>query len=802
MTKLAKHLIMHTEGKALESNIVQGKGYRLTLLTEQLLRIEVNPNDCFEDGATQAIINRNLPKVDYETSLEGNILKISTDKTSFEFNIEKKVLNFVCFGENKVIPSNKGNLKGTYRTLDMCSGDWTRKFDKGLVSSTGVAVYDDSDNLIINSDGEIEPRKYKETDIYIFAYGSDFSQAIKDFYKISGFTPLVPRYALGNWWSRYHAYSDKEYLSLMDEFAKRDIPLTIATIDMDWHWVDVIKRFKYNEKFPDTLRGGGWTGYSWNTELFPDYKDFLSKLQEKNLKVTLNLHPKQGIRFFEDCYAEMAKAMDIDPESKKTIEFDITDNKFINNYFKILHNKMEDEGVDFWWIDWQQGKKSKIEGLDPLWSLNHYHFLDNARDGRQPLILSRYAKVGSHRYPLGFSGDTACNWRLFNFIPYFTANATNVGYTWWSHDIGGHHYGWRDDELFIRWMQFGLFSPILRLHSTSNPLMGKEPWVQGYAAEKLSEEYLRLRHKFIPYIYTYNYLTHTEGEALIRPMYYDYPEEKEFFSKKLRNQYMFGKDILIAPITTKTCKKSGLASVKAFIPEGRWTDLFTNQVYNGNGLIELVRDIRSMPALAKEGAILPLSGDSGNSVSNPKELEVWAYRGNNSFSLYEDNASEGKSDKLEKAFTHFEIKEEGNTVKFSIKADENKSVIPSDRTYKIKFKDIIDIDKSTVLADGKEIKCVIDKCDFVCLTLNDISDKKVEIVLENFTALKNRSYKEFTVSLASKWQAKTLRKTIKYRKINRASKTGSKEDFLAAVKKSLLPKTLKKSVYEQLLITD
>lgn len=93
-----------------------------------------------------------------------------------------------------------------------------------------------------------------------------------------------------------------------------------------------------------------------------------------------------------------------------------------------------------------------------------------------PLILSRYAGLGSHRYPLGFSGDTAINHKVLDFQPYFTANAANAAYFWWSHDIGGHHFGYKDDELYLRWIEFGVFSPILRLHSTSNDLLGKEPW--------------------------------------------------------------------------------------------------------------------------------------------------------------------------------------------------------------------------------------------------------------------------------------------------------------------------------------
>ena len=156
----------------------------------------------------------------------------------------------------------------------------------------------------------------------------------------------------------------------------------------------------------------------------------MQKIKEKNLKITLNLHPADGIRFWEQQYADMATAVGIDPTEGKYVPFDIANEDFVNAYFKILHKPYEADGVAFWWIDWQQGTNSKMEGLDPLWALNHYHYLDNALNHSTPLILSRYCGVGSHRYPLGFSGDTFITWDTLEYLPEFTATASNVGYTW------------------------------------------------------------------------------------------------------------------------------------------------------------------------------------------------------------------------------------------------------------------------------------------------------------------------------------------------------------------------------------
>ena len=123
---------------------------------------------------------------------------------------------------------------------------------------------------------------------------------------------------------------------------------------------------------------------------------------------------------------------------------------------------------------------------------------------KRPLILSRYAGLGSHRYPIGFSGDSIISWASLNFQPYFTSTSSNAGYTWWSHDIGGHQRGIKDDELALRWLQLGVFSPINRLHSTSNEFMGKEPWKYQSYIEIIMEKYLYKFHQGYKHLHKLN----------------------------------------------------------------------------------------------------------------------------------------------------------------------------------------------------------------------------------------------------------------------------------------------------------
>ena len=677
-----------TAAPAAKHNVFKTKHMRITLLTPQLLRLETGN---LTDLPTQTVWNRDFPKVNCTWGQENGIFTLKTTETVFRIDVSRGKLLSVTLKDGTLVKDfEKGNLLGTARTLDGING--RTKLNPGILSRSGVAVMDDSKSLLLHPDGSIHARP-ECSDLYYFAYGHDYRRALRDFFRLTGPVPMIPKYALGNWWSRYKAYTQEEYRKLMEQFIARKLPITVATIDMDWHWTDVIKRFGqeadpgkgttpqeiwYNSALP------GWTGYSWNTELFPDHRELLRWLRDQRFRVTLNVHPSQGIRPFEDCYRDMAQAMGCDPEEKKRIPFDIANPKFVEAYFDAVHHPLEAEGVDFWWIDWQQGKVTGIPGLDPLWALNHYHTLDSAAGEKRPLILSRYAGLGSHRYPLGFSGDTFATWESLHFQPYFTNTASNAGYTWWSHDIGGHQFGIQDDELYVRWLQYGVFSPVNRLHSSCNEFMGKEPWKRSFSANAVAEKFLRLRHKMIPYLYSAAWRTHSLGDPLCAPMYYDYSSENAY---KAQNQYIFGFQLLVCPVTTPADKRLNLAKTPVWLPEGRWTDFFTGQIYRGGQWVNMHRDLDSIPVLAGEGAIVPMFAQAeSNDLSNDQPLEIHIWRGNGTFELYEDD---GESNGTAHVITPLAVTEEGETLRFTIgPAQGDLSLIPMRRKIRLVFRDV------------------------------------------------------------------------------------------------------------------
>lgn len=711
--------------------VIKGDKYRFTILTSRLIRAEYNENGEFEDRATQTVINRTFPAVPFTVD-DGDVLTIRTEHielTYYKRPFNENSLFIEYIGANSCVNAgddgskkwgfaltNKSNYKGTARTLDKVNG--ACELENGLMSRGNVTVLDDSDTLIIAEDGWVDVRDEKYIDTYLFCYGDakkgfDCKGCLKDFYKLTGKTPLLPRYVLGNWWSRYYAYTQEEYTDLINRFKKEDIPFSVAVIDMDWHLTEI--DFKY---------GNGWTGYTWNDKLFPDHKEFLNFLHDEGMKVTLNLHPHGGCAAHEAAYPDMAKAMGINPDTEEAVGFDIANPKFLENYFEHMHHPLEAEGVDFWWIDWQQGNNTNVAGLDPLWMLNHYHYIDNDRDEKRPLVFSRYSGPGSHRYPIGFSGDTVITWESLDFQPYFTATASNIGYGWWSHDIGGHMMGCKNGELTARWVQLGVFSPINRLHSA----IDKAPWKFGLEAELSMKKFLKLRHELIPYLYSMNYRASEYGEPIVMPLYYNWTGQRALTNP---NEYTFGTEMLVKPITRPCDSDTKLGSTEVWFPEGEWYDFFSNRRYKGKKALTVYRALDEMPVFVKAGGIVPLAELRHiNDTENPVDLRIKVYVGaDNSFELYEDDGEtkdylDGKS-----AVTKIEVKW-GSGMEFIINPPQGDlEIIPQKRNYRIEFIGIKKPEAYIVTVGEKTVECnaVFDNNVFYISVPMSIEEIKIKI---------------------------------------------------------------------------
>ncbi len=636
--------------KALEESAVSHGKARFTVLTSRMIRMEWAEDGRFEDNATLAVINRRTAPVKFKVERKGDALAISTDALTLRcsacskpFSKETLTASFKVDGKPARWAfgmKDPKNLKGSYRTLDGTAADqhvnldwgtgkWTPKSKielcDGLVSRSGWAVHDDSTNILLKpgiAKGRLWVAKRPEgprSDLYLFAYGLEFQDALKDAAVIFGGQPLPPRYTLGYWYSRYWAYTDKEIEELADQFDSLDVPIDVMVIDMDWH-------------------KPGWTGYTWCPAFFPNAKEFLKDLKERDLKITLNLHPADGVASHEEQFEDVCKDLGLHPAKTAKVPFDCTDPKFVDSYFKRLHNPMEDDGVDFWWMDWQQGTGTKMEGLDPLPWLNLIHWEDQAKrsQAKRPLCFSRFGGLGAGRYPVGFSGDTISVWESLAYQPYFTATAANVLYGYWSHDIGGHMPGPIEPELYARWVQFGMLSPILRTHTTKNAEAERRVWEYPSPYSKVMADAIRRRYELAPYIYSENRKALDSGVSLVRPMYYSHPREEAAY--KAKGQYMFGESILAAPVVTPAGKDE-MSQVEVWLPEGEWIDTATGETLKGPATLKRKYVIEEVPAFVRKGTVLPLQGKvSRLRPGSYKSLVLEVFPGASSeTSLYEDD---------------------------------------------------------------------------------------------------------------------------------------------------------------------
>ncbi len=635
---------------------------RFTVLTPELIRMEWAADDRFEDHPSFVFLNRNLPVPPFGVKRQGGTLSIDTGRLQLSYSPAGKVAGFTAANLSVTLTLNgvpvvwhpgtpaTGNLEGTTRTLDGSRGAEHLKepIGQGLISRDGWVVVDDTGPLFDASDPDPDhgdptsqpwvlarPAGMRQ-DLYFFGYGHEYKQALGDYVRIAGRIPLPPRYAFGAWWSRYWAYSDQELRDLITGFQQDNVPLDVLVIDMDWH-----KTFGRHFEVEDASgHRRGWGGYSWDSALFPAPREFLSEVHNEGLKVTLNLHPASGVQPWEDAYPEFARNMGIDPATGKYVPFDLTDRTFAKNYLDLLHHPLEAQGVDFWWLDWQQENKTKTAGVNPTWWLNYIHFTDQEHEGKRPLLFHRWGGLGNHRYQIGFSGDTASTWDSLAFQPWFTATAANVGYAYWSHDIGGHVPGVVAPELYLRWIQFGIFSPILRTHTTKNPDAERRVWAYPEPYSDSMRAAFQLRYAMQPYVYTEGRRTYDTGVAFLHPLYYDSPDAAEAYTS--RSEYLFGQNMLVAPVVQPVSATTGLATEQVWLPAGDWYEWSSGKHLHGPVTAERSYAIDEIPVFLKEGSILPMQPPmlyTGERPVDPLILSISSLADGQTsrYSLYEDS---------------------------------------------------------------------------------------------------------------------------------------------------------------------
>lgn len=688
-----------------EEMIIRGKTYRISILTERLLRLEYHPDGVFCDNRTQLVQFRNFPKPDFEVNQDNRFLVIKTKYFTLSYTKEKN------FDGGKLVPMSnlKVDLNGTDRSwyyhhpevrnykgqfVSLDGNDEDTKIRNGLYSADGFASLDDSEHLIYNENHNLVARDRKGIDIYLWIYGNDFELALKDYFTLTGFPNMVPRYTLGNWWCRDFEYSSEDLIEVVNQFEKRKIPLSVLLLDYPWH--------------PSKLSDGTtlFSGYSFDKRLFPNPSGFIKELHDKNIHIGLNINPIQGIYPHENHYLDIASYFQV--TGNKIIAFDPLNPVLLQAIYQFMISPLIKIGVDFIWNDTSTDKIT----LDGLWRLNQSLYCSPyTNTGNKNLILSRNALIATHRYPITYTGKSLIGWETLKKIPIINQQASNMGVNWISTDVAGNYGGVEEEELYIRSIELSTFSPILRFHAPRGRYYRKEPWRWDEKTLEVIDNYLILRHRLIPYLYTVGHEYHKNGKLLLKPLYYQYPWVYDDINYK--NEYFLG-NMLISPILTKKDMLINRTIHKFFIPEGIWYDFKTGKKFPGNKeYISFFRD-EDYPVFVKRGSIIPLTNtEELNFTGNPTSLEIQVFPGeNNTFNLYEDK----DDDESNYLITQIDYNYLPSNYTIIVRTIEgNRGVVEDYRNYKIRFRNTKRADNVIAYFNDTQIKTIsyIDEADFI-----------------------------------------------------------------------------------------
>ena len=709
MAELQEHFKMDYKKILPNANhIAKGQKYRITVLSDLLVRLEYSETGVFEDRPTELVMNRKFPVTQFERKEDEKFLTI---KTSYFTLMYQKEMPFVG---SKVTPDQylRIDLNGTDKywyfnhpevrnfggsAFSLDGADGKAKYGKGLYSTDGFVSLDDSKTLIFNEDGSLGKRTDKRIDTYVFMYRRDFGACLRDYFTLTGYPPLIPRYALGVWWNRNIIYEAKDLERLVYKFNKNRIPLSIIMLGDHWH--------RQMNKMH--------SGLSFDEKLFKRPKRMADFLHSKNIRLAVKVNPMEGISKEEDYFLPFKNASGLEGDVK--LPFNVFNTNVLSAYFDYLIHPLMNYGVDFFWIDYDN-----INDKTNLRALTHYHFNDFKQiTNRRGITFARNAGIAAHRYPIHYTGETIVSWKNLELLPTFNSTASNLGLSWISNDIGGYTDGIEDGELYSRFVQFGCFSPILRLSADEGRYYKREPWKWDITTQSVVSQYLRLRHALIPYLYSEAFRYSKTGLPLVQPLYYRYPE---IYDEPLyKAEYYFGSSLFVAPITKKKDILMDRTILKLFLPEGIWYDFTTGKRYAGGKRYTTFYKQEDYPVFAKAGTIIPmaiLDEKNMNDTNPPKVMELQIFPGeSNTYELYEDD---GISSLYERGFyivSDIDYTYQKNNYTVTIRPVAGKSgIIPQYRAYRIRFRNVREPEEVDIHVGSEKVKGVesyVDDNDFI-----------------------------------------------------------------------------------------
>jgi alpha-glucosidase (family GH31 glycosyl hydrolase) len=483
----------------------------------------------------------------------------------------------------------------------------------GVVRRRGWTLLDDSRGAVHRADTTwVEPRHRPSTyrDGYLFAYGDNYAAALRDKADLTGAPPMLPRWAFGIWYSRLYPHTSADYRERVVPRAQaRELPLSALVLDTD-------------VKAPNR-----WRGWTWEHELLPRPEKFFGWTEQQDLRVALNVHPSIGAD--DPRYRKAQRTADstlVNVQGKcprwqgdtgPCVVWDWGRPSHMGSYWAV-HDPLTQQGIDAWWLDWCcDASRVSMPGLPPDTWINEQYARHRRARGKRGFVLSRIgaswqnpdaARPGAwatHRSAIHFTGDTFPTWDMLNFEAEVTVREGMMGIPYVSHDIGSFHGGGPradsiSDEMYVRWVQFGTFQPVFRLHGHGPRL----PWQFGPEADSIASRFMRLRGALVPHLYTLARKAHDTGMPIVRGLPLAFPDYSQAY--EWTTQYLLGRQMLVAPVT----QPGDRPTTTVWFPPGRWVNWFTGERHQGPMVDTLSVPLDQMPVFLRAGSIVPLQTPS------------------------------------------------------------------------------------------------------------------------------------------------------------------------------------------------
>lgn len=664
-----------TLGKAREDCTFKGNKYRITVLSDVLLRFEYSETGKFNDYPTIFAINRNFAKKPvFTVKQDEKYINITNDYFILEYSKEKPYIASKLVPDSNLRITLKGtdklwyfgnpevkNLKGTTYSFD---NKTNISLSKGLYNLDGFASIDDTMSPVFISDGTIKKNPSDALDVYVFIYKNDFQKALDSYFELTGKPSFLPRYALGLCWNKNEDYTEEELKDIISNFNKINIPLSSILLGSKWNL---------------NKEGKTLSNYKFDNEKYKNLEQTINDIHQKNVFLGVTINPKNGITPYDNGYQSLKTKLNIIKDG--VIPINVYNTVILETF---LNETLTNLNIDFIKID--EITEDKIK----TFMLIHYIYKNLSKNmQRRGLIFSRNPGIASHRYPTLYSGNTKVSWKTLKYLPYFNITSSNLGLSYYSHDIGGYEGGVEDSELYTRYVQFGTYSPVFRFSSKEGRYYKREPWKWDIFTESIVKDYIRIRHRLIPYIYSEMYKYSKDGINLIKPLYLDY--EKILDEPLYKNEYHFGKELFVCPITEPKDKVMNRVVHRMYLPEGTWYDFKTGKKFPGGKRYVTFYKDEDYPVYAKSGAIVPmaiLDENNLNSVKPPEKMEIQVFPGvSNNYDLYEDDGVTNLYKEGYYIVTNIDYNYRKNNYTLILRPTQGKTgIIPDKRDYKIKFR--------------------------------------------------------------------------------------------------------------------